>query len=90
MHRFLKKFTWTPELVELLDECKGVYVPTSKQELYESVFGTGRSGKYDVVYDVAGRGEVCEATVVRAKNGVVVNYPEDYMRRRDPRLHAHR
>ena len=84
MNRFLKKFTWTPALAEVLEECKGVSVPTTKQELYEMVFGTGRSGKYDVVYDVSGRGEVCEATVVRAKNGVVVNYPEDYMRRRDP------
>ncbi|MBS5151145.1 MAG: DUF4914 family protein [Butyricicoccus pullicaecorum] len=84
MNRFLKKFTWTPALAEVLEECKGVSVPTTKQELYEMVFGTGRSGKYDVVYDVSGRGEVCEATIVRAKNGVVVNYPEDYMRRRDP------
>lgn len=25
-----------------------------------------------------------EADVVRCKNGAVVNYPEDYMRRRDP------
>ena len=48
------------------------------------VFGTGRAGNYDVVDDVPDRGEVVEATVVRAKNGVVVNYAEDYMRRRDP------
>ena len=84
MNRFLKKFTWTPELAEVLEECKGVSVPLSKQELYETVFGTGHLGKFDVVYDVPDRGLVCEATVVRAKNGIVVNYPEDYMRRRDP------
>ena len=84
MNRFLKKFTWTPELAEVLEECKGVSVPLSKQELYETVFGTGHLGKFDVVYDVPDRGLICEATVVRAKNGIVVNYPEDYMRRRDP------
>ena len=89
MHRFLKKFTWTPELVELLDECKGVYVPTSKQELYESVFGTGRSGKYDVVYDVAGRGEVCEATVVR-KERRSRQLPRGLHAPSRSRLHAHR
>jgi hypothetical protein len=38
---------------------------------------------FDVRYDVNGK-FVKEATVVRCKNGVAVNYMEDYMRRRDP------
>ena len=84
MNRLLRKFTWTPELEDVIEECKGIFIPTTKSELYEMVFGTGRSGKYDVVYDVPGKGEITEATVVRAKNGVCVNYAEDYMRRRDP------
>lgn len=84
MNRLLRKFEFTPELTEVIEECKGIFIPTTRQELYEMVFGTGRSGKYDVVYPVEGKGEITEATVVRAKNGVVVNYPEDYMRRRDP------
>ena len=84
MNRLLRKFTFSPEIVDVIENCKGIFIPTTKQELYEMVFGTGRSGKYDVVYDVPDRGEVVEATVVRAKNGVVVNYAEDYMRRRDP------
>jgi len=84
MNRLLRKFTWTTELADVIEECKGIFIPTTKSELYEMVFGTGRSGKYDVVYDVPGKGEITEATVVRAKNGVCVNYAEDYMRRRDP------
>lgn len=84
MNQLLKKFTFSPEIVDVIENCKGIFVPTSKQELYEMVFGTGRSGKYDVVYEIPGNGVVTEATVVRAKNGVVVNYLEDYMRRRDP------
>lgn len=78
MNRLLRKFTWTPELEDVIEECKGIFIPTTKSELYEMVFGTGRSGKYDVVYDVPGKGEITEATVVRAKNGVCVNYAEDY------------
>ncbi len=84
MNRLLKKFTFSPEITDVIDNCKGIFIPTNKNELYDMVFGTGRSGKYDVVYDVPGKGVVTEATVVRAKNGVVVNYVEDYMRRRDP------
>lgn len=84
MNRLLRKFTFSPEIVDVIENCKGIFIPTTKQELYDMVFGTGRSGKYDVVYDVPGQGVITEATVVRAKNGVVVNYVEDYMRRRDP------
>ncbi|MBS5703082.1 MAG: DUF4914 family protein, partial [Butyricicoccus pullicaecorum] len=84
MNRLLRKFTFSPEIVDVIESCKGIFIPTTKQELYDMVFGTGRSGKYDVVYDVPGQGVITEATVVRAKNGVVVNYVEDYMRRRDP------
>ena len=49
--------TWTPELEDVIEECKGIFIPTTKSELYEMVFGTGRSGKYDVVYDVPGKGD---------------------------------
>jgi hypothetical protein len=41
-------------------------------------------GFYAVAYDVPGRGPVLEAEVCRVRNGVSANYPEPYMRRRDP------
>jgi len=37
-----------------------------------------------VSYLVSGKGKVLEAEITRAKNGLSVNYPEPYMRRRDP------
>lgn len=43
----------------------------------------GTANSFDVSYDVNGK-SITEANVVRCKNGVVVNYIEDYMRRRDP------
>ena len=38
----------------------------------------------NVEFAVPGKGRVIEATVTRCKNGVVINYLETYMRRRDP------
>ena len=84
MDRLLTKFTFTDELTDVIEHCKGVSVPTSKAELYEMVFGPDKADKFDVVFDVEGKGPVKEADVVRCKNGASVNYVEDYMRRRDP------
>ncbi len=39
---------------------------------------------FDIDYEVEGKGRVLEATATKCKNGIVVNYMEDYMRRRDP------
>lgn len=66
-----------------MDCSPSVIVPESKETLYELIFGNEHISKIDVVYDVEGR-PVHEADVVRCKNGAVVNYTEDYMRRRDP------
>ena len=41
-------------------------------------------GTYDVAYNVQGMGYYTEATVTKCTNGLVVNYPGSYMRRRDP------
>ena len=68
----------------MIENCKGVSVPTSKAELYDMVFGPEHADVYDVVFDVPGKGLVKEADVVRCKNGASVNFTEDYMRRREP------
>lgn len=41
-------------------------------------------GWHEVAYDVPGHGRVVEARVCHSRNGVVANYLEPYMRRRDP------
>jgi len=66
-----------------LDAATDVIVPTSREELYALALGPAGGPTFDVVYDVDGV-PVKEADVVRCKNGLAVNYPEDYMRRRDP------
>ncbi len=71
-----------PEVRAALDAAPRIVVPASRAELYDLALGGGKS-EFEVRFDVNGT-SVLEATVVRAKNGLVVNYTEDYMRRRDP------
>lgn len=79
----LHKLNLNDELRALLSSCKSVTIPATKRELIALSLGAPGATSFDVAYDVGGS-SVVEATVVRCKNGIGVNYPEDYMRRRDP------
>lgn len=59
-------------------------LPESRNDLIELAFGRTDALIYNVGYDVPGNGHIVEATVTRCKNGAAVNYPDIYMRRRDP------
>lgn len=74
--------TLPDDVREALKDAK-ITVPTTRAELYRLALGPEGGPVFSVDYDVAGT-PVTEATVVRCKNGIAVNYPEDYMRRRDP------
>ncbi len=43
-----------------------------------------QEGFFEVAYDIPNIGHVLEVTVCRVRNGISVNYPEPYMRKRDP------
>ena len=74
-----------PEYVQnILENSKGVIFPKTRGELISLAFGGDNTTNFEVKYEVEGIGEVVEATVTRCKNGAVVNYLDDYMRRRDP------
>ncbi len=62
---------------------RSVIIPRDRDELIELSLG-GAKDRFEVGYDIPGQGHVIEAEVVRARNGVAVNMPEPYMRRRDP------
>jgi hypothetical protein len=66
-----------------LEACANVVIPATRAELYQLALGPEGGPRFIVEYDVDGA-QVPEADVVRCKNGIAVNYPEDYMRRRDP------
>ena len=67
----------------MLEACASVTMPQTREELYALALGPTGGPVFDVVYDVDGA-PVKEVDVVRCKNGIAVNYVEDYMRRRDP------
>lgn len=71
-------------VLEILECSKEVIVPKTRTELFELAMGNKENTTFDVEYEVDGIGTVLEATVTKCKNGAVVNYVEDYMRRRDP------
>ncbi len=80
----LQKILLSKEINDMLSNCKKVIIPKNREELLALAYGYENKDYYEVCYDVEGKGSVLEATVTRCKNGAVVNYPEDYMRRRDP------
>lgn len=79
-----KHMRLSKELRDILLKAKNVFVAKNKSELIELALGGGGADSFDVKYETPGKGDLLEATVVRCRNGVAVNYPESYMRRRDP------
>ncbi|MCA9039810.1 MAG: DUF4914 family protein [Planctomycetaceae bacterium] len=70
----------------ILSEAKSVRFFGSVEELAEAALPedlVDDQGYYTVGYDVDGR-FIPEAKVCRVKNGIAANYPDPYMRRRDP------
>lgn len=84
MNQLLSTVILPAEVRAALESAPDVFVSTTRRDLLDRATGAGAPPTFDVVYDVQGRGPVKEADVVRCKNGIVVNYPEDYLRRRDP------
>ena len=73
-----------PEAVRAaLEASPRLIVPESRADLYALALGPAGGPVFTVEYDVDGT-TIPEATVTRCRNGIAVNYPEDYMRRRDP------
>lgn len=74
-----------PEYVQdILSHSKGIIIPRTRAELLDLAMGNSDDAVFNVEYEVKDKGMVLEATVTKCKNGVVVNYTDDYMRRRDP------
>ena len=83
MNIWMERFQLPEELSQVVERSPSVIVPESKEILFELIFGNGHADQVGVSYEVDGK-TVQEASVVRCRNGAVVNFSEDYMRRRDP------
>jgi len=76
--------TCSEELNELLSKAKSVSVASSIEQLQELALDGVETGYKAVSYELPYGASVVEATVCRVRNGISVNYPDPYMRRRDP------
>jgi hypothetical protein len=79
----LPELALPPAVRAALEASPSVVIPSSREDLYELALGPEGGPVLEVAYDVDGA-PFLEATVTRCRNGVAVNYLEDYMRRRDP------
>lgn len=79
-----QKYNPPAEAADILSRCKRLTIANTTEELIDLACGGPKSNHFEVAYDVPGKGLITEALVARVRNGVVANYPEPYMRRRDP------
>ncbi len=83
MQRIWSNWNILPEVKEILNAASKVIIPQNRQEIF-FLASFGGQDYCEISYDIPGKNRVVEATVVKCKNGLVVNYAEKYMRRRDP------
>jgi len=72
------------ELQEMLVAARRLNWPRSTAELLDAACGGPGSDYFEVAYGLPTGQRVVEATVARVRNGLVANYLEPYMRRREP------
>jgi len=80
----LEKFILPEDTKSALEKCEYIIMPENERALFDKCCERMENNELRISYTVEGRGVVHEATLIRCKNGLAVNYTEDYMRRRDP------
>lgn len=72
------------EAVDILSHSKRVTVGENIRQLADLACDGLSQDKFTVEYDTPGLGKITEAIVGRVRNGIVANYTDINMRRRDP------
>ena len=80
----LEKYNLPEDAARILNTSPKVIIASTITELVNLACGGLGKNSYEVTYDVPEVGRIVEATVSRVRNGISANYPEPYMRRRDP------
>ncbi|MGB9680304.1 MAG: DUF4914 family protein [Thermoanaerobacteraceae bacterium] len=70
------------ETKEILGKCRKIIIPESREHLL-NISTDGNKDYFEIYYEVKGKGPVLEGTIAKCKNGLAVNFPEPYMRRRE-------
>ncbi len=80
----LDKFKLPDEVRQLLKEASSIVFPKTKEEIVDLALGGKDNEQFEVTYEMPDGSVMHEATVMRCRNGLAANYPDSYMRRRDP------
>ena len=72
------------DLREVFSKCGELIFPKTREKLFDLALGGEKNKTFEVGYGIEKLGYISEAQVVRCKNGIVINYSDSYMRRRDP------
>ncbi len=80
----LERMILPDALQNLISSGVNTTVPEDRNHLLSLAMGDEKNMTFEVAYNVPDKGRVVEAFVVKCKNGIVVNYTDIYMRRRDP------
>ncbi len=81
----LKKMILPTEIQAIAKKGRSeIIIPNNREELIELALGGAGNMQFDVNYEIPEKGTIREAVVTRCKNGIVVNFDDPYMRRRDP------
>lgn len=79
----INKFLLPSELEKVLKNGKSrIIIPKDRDEILDLAMGGAENMTYDVTYDINGK-SVREVYMTRCKNGVVANYEDPSMRKRD-------
>lgn len=80
----IRKFILPAELEKILKNGKSkIIIPNSREEIMDLAMGGAENMTYDVSFDVNGQ-SVREVFMTKCKNGIVANYDDILMRKRDP------
>jgi len=71
------------DIKNILLNKKEIIIPKNREELLEIALMGKDNNKFYIEFEYNNK-KIREAEVVKCKNGIVVNYTEPYMRRRDP------
>jgi hypothetical protein len=83
MDKVWSKWKIPKNVKDVLNNCISVTIIKDRAQILSMATG-GKKDFFEVDYEINGKGNLVEATVAKCKNGVAINYPETYMRRRDP------
>ncbi|MGZ4411958.1 MAG: DUF4914 family protein [Gaiellaceae bacterium] len=72
------------EIADVLGAAPRVCWVDDVEQLFDLACSPLPRDEHEVRYSLPEGGSVVEASVARVRNGIVVNYPEPYMRRREP------